>query len=64
LWLKILLVAVMIGIALYNRYCVVRSMGQNRQGALTLLASNAVFEWILGLLALLAVSFFATQPPI
>lgn len=64
LWLKILLVAVMIGIALYNRYCVVRSMGQNRQRALTLLASNAVFEWILGLLALLAVSFFATQPPI
>ncbi|NLS55640.1 copper homeostasis membrane protein CopD [Hafnia alvei] len=64
LWLKILLVAVMIGIALYNRYRVVRSMGQNRQRALTLLAGNAVVEWLLALLVLLTVSFFATQPPI
>lgn len=64
LWSKILLVATMIAIALYNRYYVVRSMGQNRQRALTLLAGNAIVEWILALLVLLAVSFFATQPPI
>jgi len=64
LWLKILLVATMIAIALYNRYYVVRSMGQKRQRALTQLAGNAMVEWILALLVLFTVSFFATQPPI
>ena len=64
LWGKVLLVAAMVAIALYNRYRVVRSIGSNRQQAFILLARNAAVEWVLALLVLAAVSFFATQPPI
>lgn len=64
LWGKVLLVAAMVSIALYNRYRVVRSIGRNRQQAFILLARNAAVEWVLALLVLAAVSFFATQPPI
>lgn len=63
LWLKIGLVALMVGLALYNRYYLVVRLGQNRSLVLNRLARNCILALILALMVLLTVSFFATLAP-
>ncbi|MDE9590907.1 CopD family protein, partial [Xenorhabdus bovienii] len=61
LWLKIVLVAGMVLLALFNRYMLVPKLRQQR--CYQLLIINSWLEIILGTSALLCVAVFATQPP-
>ncbi|PHM45733.1 copper resistance protein CopD [Xenorhabdus mauleonii] len=61
LWLKIVLVAGMVLLALINRYILVPKLRQ--KGSYQLLIINSWLEIILGTCALLCVAIFAMQPP-
>ncbi|WP_434524550.1 copper homeostasis membrane protein CopD [Photorhabdus asymbiotica] len=62
LWLKIVLVAAMVMLALINRYILVPKLRQ--PGRYQLLIINSWIEIIFGALALLCVAIFATYQPI
>ncbi|MGJ3352644.1 copper homeostasis membrane protein CopD [Providencia sp. Je.9.19] len=61
LWLKIVLVSVMVLLALVNRYIVVPSIKQ--KGRVNYLIINSWVELLLGTMAILVVSIFATYQP-
>ncbi|MDX7988143.1 copper homeostasis membrane protein CopD [Xenorhabdus sp. 12] len=61
LWLKIVLVAGMVLLALINRYILVPKLRQ--KGSYQLLIINSWLEILLGTCALLCVAIFAMQPP-
>lgn len=63
LWLKVILVSALIGIAVYNRYWLIPRMRDARGAALRSLARNCVLQLLLMLSALFTVSFFATLAP-
>lgn len=62
LWLKIVLVGLMVLLALTNRYWVVPRLQQ--QGRISYLIMNSWAELLLGTIAILAVSIFATYQPV
>nr|WP_278979734.1 copper homeostasis membrane protein CopD [Providencia alcalifaciens] len=62
LWLKIVLVGLMVLLALINRYWVVPRLQQ--QGRISYLIMNSWAELLLGTIAILAVSIFATYQPV
>jgi len=63
LLVKILLVAAMSGIAVFNRYWLVPRFQRSGQGARGRFITTTLVEIILAALALLSVSWFATQEP-
>lgn len=62
LWLKISLVALMVILALVNRYILVPNI--KRKGRLQYLIINSWIELLLGTTAILAVAIFATYQPV
>lgn len=63
LWVKAGLVAVMVAIALYNRYVLVPRFNAQHSGAQCQFITLTKVEWILSLLVVASVSLFATWEP-
>ncbi len=64
LWVKACLVAVMVIIALYNRYLLVPRFNQSQGAAQRQFITLIKVEWILSLLVVACVSLFATWEPV
>ena len=62
--LKILLVAVMVGIALYNRYVSTVQLGRRPESSARALVSGTIGEIVLGAIVIALVSAFATYAPV